>query len=111
MIHTTTTAALAELVWLRDCSGMRDRKETEVERLRTRERLEATLAGLSELDYLKQRQELLVRNVLNCRETVGTGQEENRVCSAGEESFLNHEEKLLEDNILLLRKQLVNLSV
>ncbi|XP_062863332.1 dapper homolog 1 [Trichomycterus rosablanca] len=111
-----TTAALAELFFGRDCSGMRDRKdyesrsrergEAELERLRTRERLEATLAGLAELDYLKQRQELLVRNALIYRETVGAGEEDNQVCSAGEESYLNHEEKLLEENILLLRKQL-----
>uniref|UniRef100_A0A8C2ZHC5 Dishevelled-binding antagonist of beta-catenin 1 n=1 Tax=Cyclopterus lumpus TaxID=8103 RepID=A0A8C2ZHC5_CYCLU len=49
-----------------------------------RERLEATVSGLGELEYLRQRQEVLVRAALE----------------------LHSEEKLLEENILLLRKQL-----
>lgn len=49
-----------------------------------RERLGAAVSGLSELELLRQRQEVLVRAALERRE-----------------------EKLLEENILLLRKQLV----
>ncbi|MCJ8736800.1 hypothetical protein PDJAM_G00016640 [Pangasius djambal] len=112
-----TTAALAELFILRDCAGMRDRKDyesrsrergdAELERLRARDRMEATLAGLAELDYLRQRQELLVHNALNHQDNISTsGEEDNQLCSALEDSYLNNEEKLLEDNILLLRKQL-----
>ncbi|KAJ8399512.1 hypothetical protein AAFF_G00412240 [Aldrovandia affinis] len=82
----------------------RERMEGEVDRLRTRERLEATLAGLGELEYLRQRQELLVRSVLSHQEnTTITGGE--KVCGAVE-NYLSSEEKLLEENILLLRKQL-----
>ncbi|KAF7704486.1 dapper homolog 1 [Silurus meridionalis] len=112
-----TTAALAELFITRDCAGMRDRKDyesrsrergdAELERLRARDRMEATLAGLAELDYLRQRQELLVHNALNNQDSVSTsGEEDNQLCSAVEDSYLNSEEKLLEENILLLRKQL-----
>ncbi|KPP66884.1 dapper1-like [Scleropages formosus] len=89
----------------RDGSLLRDRREQEVrcrerldvelERLRTRERLEATLAGLGELEYLRQRQEALVRSAI-CREQ---HQQERRLSS-------EEEEKLLGENILLLRKQL-----
>lgn len=61
----------------------------------TRERLEATVSGLGELEYLRQRQEVLVRSALEFRE------EERR------EARVGLEEKLLEENILLLRKQLV----
>ncbi|KAF1375283.1 hypothetical protein PFLUV_G00237990, partial [Perca fluviatilis] len=62
-----------------------------VERQRSvRERVEAAVSGLAELDYLRQRQEGLVRAALpRCRE-----------------AQRNSEEKLLEENILLLRKQL-----
>lgn len=75
-----------------------------MDRVRTRERLEATLAGLGELEYLRQRQELLVRNVLNHSEdAMPTG---DKACVTREENYLNSEEKLLEENILLLRKQL-----
>ncbi|KAJ8353560.1 hypothetical protein SKAU_G00211270 [Synaphobranchus kaupii] len=82
----------------------RERMEGEVDRLRTRDRLEATLAGLGELEYLRQRQELLVRSVLSHQEnTTITGGE--KVCGAVE-NYLSSEEKLLEENILLLRKQL-----
>ncbi|KAL0169779.1 hypothetical protein M9458_034375, partial [Cirrhinus mrigala] len=76
---------------------MRDRKECdprsrekadgEVERVRTRERLDATVAGLTELEYLRQRQELL--------EVAG----EDKPCLIVEDSYLNTEEKLLEENI------------
>ncbi|XP_035246432.1 dapper homolog 1 [Anguilla anguilla] len=82
----------------------RERMEGEVDRLRTRERLEATLAGLGELEYLRQRQELLVRSILSHQENCTiTGGE--KVCGAVE-NYLSSEEKLLEENILLLRKQL-----
>lgn len=85
----------------------RERGDAEPERHRARERLEATLAGLAELDYLKQRQQLLVRNALNHPENFRLIQEEDsQSCSAAEDNYLNHEEKLLEENILLLRKQL-----
>uniref|UniRef100_A0A8C2DYP4 Dishevelled-binding antagonist of beta-catenin 1 n=1 Tax=Cyprinus carpio TaxID=7962 RepID=A0A8C2DYP4_CYPCA len=105
---------LSEMLVSRDYCAlmMRDRKECdarsgekadgEVERVRTRERLDATVAGLTELEYLRQRQELLVRSVLNCQVVAGEG----KPCLTVEESYLNTEEKLLEENILLLRKQL-----
>ncbi|XP_052437385.1 dapper homolog 1 [Carassius gibelio] len=99
---------LPEMLLSRDYCAliMRDRKECEargeVERVRTRERLDATVAGLTELEYLRQRQELLVRGVLNCQERAG----EDKPCLTVEDSYLNTEEKLLEENILLLRKQL-----
>ncbi|KAK2843468.1 hypothetical protein Q7C36_011683 [Tachysurus vachellii] len=109
-----TTAALAELFIARDCAGMRERKDyenrsrergdAELERLRARDRMEATLAGLAELDYLRQRQELLVHNALNNQDNVSTSGEED--LQAVEDIYLNNEEKLLEENILLLRKQL-----
>lgn len=100
---------LSEMLMSRDYSAliMRDRKESDarsrdadMERVRTRERLDATVAGLAELEYVRQRQELLVRSVLNF-------QEENPSVGV-EDSYLNNEEKLLEENILLLRKQLVS---
>ncbi|XP_028837998.1 dapper homolog 1 [Denticeps clupeoides] len=92
------TLALVEMLSSRECALTRDRADGgEADRLRTRERLEATLAGLGELEYLRQRQELLVRGALSASA-------EER--SAAEESYLNTEEKLLEENILLLRKQL-----
>ncbi|GLD68914.1 protein TALPID3-like isoform X1 [Lates japonicus] len=70
------------------------------ERLRSvRERLEATVSGLGELEYLRQRQEVLVRAALELREE--EEEEERR-----REAQLSSEEKLLEENILLLRKQL-----
>lgn len=63
------------------------------ERLRlVREQLDATVSGLAELDYLRQRQEVLVRAALEPEREA----EEQR----------SREEKLLEENILLLRKQL-----
>lgn len=107
---------LSEMLVSRDYCAlmMRDRKECdarsrekadgEVERVRTRERLDATVAGLTELEYLRQRQELLVRSVLNCQEAAG----KDKPCHTVEDSYLNTEEKLLEENILLLRKQLVS---
>lgn len=74
----------------------RDRAAAEAEaaerRSSVRERLEATVSGLGELEFLRQRQEVLVRAAL----------EEQR-----REAQLSSEEKLLEENILLLRKQLV----
>ncbi|CAB1331176.1 unnamed protein product [Coregonus sp. 'balchen'] len=90
----------------RECdTRSRERIEEEMDRVRTRERLEATLAGLGELEYLRQRQDLLVRNVLNHQEdSISTG--EDPICVTHEENYLNSEEKLLEENILLLRKQL-----
>lgn len=63
------------------------------ERLRSvRERLEATVSGLEELELLRQRQELRVRATLDPRRR---------------EAERSSEEKLLEENILVLRKQLV----
>ncbi|KAK6304668.1 hypothetical protein J4Q44_G00252540 [Coregonus suidteri] len=109
------TAAVAEILASKDCTlqlrerrqcdkHSRERIEAEMDRVRTRERLEATLAGLGELEYLRQRQELLVRNVLNHQEySIPT---EDPMCVTREENYLNSEEKLLEENILLLRKQL-----
>ncbi|XP_062325396.1 dapper homolog 1 [Osmerus eperlanus] len=109
------TGAASEMLPSNDCSQMRDirrecdarsreRVEGEMDRLRIRERLEATFAGLGELEYLRQRQELLVRNVLNHPEdAIPIG---DKACVTREENYLNSEEKLLEENILLLRKQL-----
>ncbi|XP_068593359.1 dapper homolog 1 [Cebidichthys violaceus] len=59
-----------------------------------RQRLEASVSGLEELEHLRQQQEVLVRGALELREE--EQQEEER----------RREEKLLEENILLLRKQL-----
>lgn len=83
-----------------DCRCCRDRAAADAdaaERQRSvRERLEATVSGLGELEYLRQRQEVLVRAALEVRE------EEAQL----REAQLSSEEKLLEENILLLRKQL-----
>nr|XP_012641095.1 dapper homolog 1 isoform X3 [Microcebus murinus] len=84
----------------------REKGEADTERQRTRERQEATLAGLAELEYLRQRQELLVRGAL--RGAGGAGAALPRAGElpgeAAQRSRL--EEKFLEENILLLRKQL-----
>ncbi|XP_036127866.1 dapper homolog 1 isoform X2 [Molossus molossus] len=84
----------------------REKGEADTERQRTRERQEATLAGLAELEYLRQRQELLVRGAL--RGAGGAGAAAPRAGElpgeAAQRSRL--EEKFLEENILLLRKQL-----
>lgn len=84
----------------------REKGEADTERQRTRERQEATLAGLAELEYLRQRQELLVRGAL--RGTGGAGAAAARAGELpGEAAQRNRlEEKFLEENILLLRKQL-----
>lgn len=86
----------------------REKGEADTERQRTRERQEATLAGLAELEYLRQRQELLVRGAL--RGAGGAGSAAPRAGElpgeAAQRSRL--EEKFLEENILLLRKQLVS---
>lgn len=63
-----------------------------------RDRLEVTASGLGELEFLRQRQEELVRAALELREDEEQRQRTARVSSG---------EKLLEENILLLRKQLV----
>ncbi|XP_053700474.1 dapper homolog 1 isoform X2 [Synchiropus splendidus] len=60
-----------------------------------RERLEAAVCGISELDQRRQRQEVLVRAALELREE-----------SESPPLKRSSEEKLLEENILLLRKQL-----
>lgn len=108
------TVALAEMLGAKDCTLLRDkdfdlrsreRMEGEMDRVRTRERLEATIAGIGELEYLRQRQELLVRSVLNYTDIVGAPSEDKH-CHVPEENYLNTEEKLLGENILLLRKQL-----
>ncbi|KAK1875470.1 Dapper like 1, partial [Dissostichus eleginoides] len=64
-----------------------------------RERQEAAASGLQELEFLRQRQERLVRGALELREEEVEEEEEK-------ETQLNSEEKILEENILLLRKQL-----
>ncbi|GAB0191127.1 dapper 1 [Grus japonensis] len=86
----------------------REKGEAEAERQRTRERLEATLAGLGELEYLRQRQELLVKSLL-LRRPAGAvpGAQGGRGEPAGEgPPPRSLEEKFLEENILLLRRQL-----
>lgn len=88
----------------------REKGEADTERQRTRERQEATLAGLAELEYLRQRQELLVRGALRgAAGAGGAGAAVPRTAElpgeAAQRSRL--EEKFLEENILLLRKQLV----
>ncbi|XP_054571461.1 dapper homolog 1 isoform X1 [Eptesicus fuscus] len=83
----------------------REKGEADTERQRTRERQEATLAGLAELEYLRQRQELLVRGAL--RGTGGAGAAPRAGELPGEAAQRSRlEEKFLEENILLLRKQL-----
>ncbi|XP_067894418.1 dapper homolog 1 [Heterodontus francisci] len=86
----------------------REKAEAESDRCRTRDRLEATLAGLGELDFLKHRQEYLVRGameLLKPSEHTPLLKDEKRKGSPGE-LYLTPEEKQLEDNILMLRKQL-----
>ncbi|XP_037994882.1 dapper homolog 1 isoform X2 [Motacilla alba alba] len=86
----------------------REKGEAEAERQRTRERLEATLAGLGELEYLRQRQELLVKSLLLRRPAgAGPGAQGGRGEPQGEgPPPRSLEEKFLEENILLLRRQL-----
>ncbi|KAM8833804.1 LOW QUALITY PROTEIN: dapper homolog 1 [Synchiropus picturatus] len=60
-----------------------------------RERLDAAVCGISELEQRRQRQEVLVRAALELREE-----------SESPPLRRSSEEKLLEENILLLRKQL-----
>ncbi|KAM6068224.1 dapper homolog 1 isoform 3-T3 [Theristicus caerulescens] len=84
----------------------REKGEAEAERQRTRERLEATLAGLGELEYLRQRQELLVKSLLLRR---GEGKPQGgrgEAAGEGQPPPRSLEEKFLEENILLLRRQL-----
>ncbi|XP_067847627.1 dapper homolog 1 [Heptranchias perlo] len=86
----------------------REKTEAESDRCRTRDRFEATLAGLGELDFLKHRQEYLVRGamgLLKPSEHTPVLKDEKRKGSQGE-LYLTPEEKQLEDNILMLRKQL-----
>ncbi|XP_042302802.1 dapper homolog 1 isoform X2 [Sceloporus undulatus] len=71
------------------------------ERLRTRERLGAALAGLAELALLRQRQERRVRREL--RENSGGAPGKRPPLEPPPRSL---EEKVLEENILLLRRQL-----
>ncbi|XP_054827993.1 dapper homolog 1 [Eublepharis macularius] len=90
---------------------------TEAERLRTRERLEATLAGLAELAFLRRRQELRVRRLLlgvspaaSPPARPGPGEPppppgDGAGAGAGA-AARSLEEKFLEENILLLRRQL-----
>ncbi|XP_071382785.1 dapper homolog 1 [Centroberyx affinis] len=85
------------------CCRDRAPADGDAERVRARERLEAALSGLGELDLLRHRQELLVRSALEER-SEETRREETR--SEERELHLSSEEKLLEENILLLRKQL-----
>ncbi|XP_053140018.1 dapper homolog 1 [Hemicordylus capensis] len=95
--------------WARDGSKS---ETTEAERLRTRERLEATLAGLAELEFLRQRQELRVQRLLRAAPAAspaGVGPGEPPGDAAGVAAAApprSLEEKFLEENILLLRRQL-----
>ncbi|KAL8168751.1 UNVERIFIED_CONTAM: hypothetical protein K2H54_015685 [Gekko kuhli] len=97
----------------REPDGRCGRSEAEAERLRTRERLEATLAGLAELEFLRQRQELRVRRLL-----LGASPAAAAAASsspppgdgAAGPAPRSLEEKFLEENILLLRRQLDNNS-
>ncbi|NXY46125.1 DACT1 protein, partial [Ceuthmochares aereus] len=86
----------------------REKGEAEAERQRTRERLEATLAGLGELEYLRQRQELLVKSLLLRRPAgaVPGAQGARGEAPAEGQPPRSLEEKFLEENILLLRRQL-----
>ncbi|XP_065603828.1 dapper homolog 1 isoform X4 [Cyrtonyx montezumae] len=83
----------------------REKGEAEAERQRTRERLEATLAGLGELEYLRQRQELLVKSLL-LRRAPGAQGGRGEQQGEGPPPPRSLEEKFLEENILLLRRQL-----
>jgi hypothetical protein len=85
----------------------REKGEADTERQRTRERQEATLAGLAELEYLRQRQELLVRGALRCAGGAGTAARGAGELPGDVAQRSRLEEKFLEENILLLRKQLV----
>ncbi|XP_043930388.1 dapper homolog 1 isoform X2 [Protopterus annectens] len=88
---------------------LRDRGEADLDRQRIRDRLEATLAGLGELHYLRQRQEMLVRGILSVRfgaNIPSIGEHHKTSGLSQDELYLSPEEKLLEENILLLRKQL-----
>eukprot|EP00062_Callorhinchus_milii_P008770 gi/632951813/ref/XP_007891506.1/ PREDICTED: dapper homolog 1 [Callorhinchus milii] len=90
-------------------SRNRERTEAESDRCRTRDRLEAALAGLGELDFLKQRQEYLVRGameLLRPPEQSERGRKGESKKAAQGDLCLTPEEKQLEDNILMLRKQL-----
>lgn len=66
-----------------------------------RERLEAAASGLAELEQLRQRHEALVRGVLEVREKPPELPEHRR-----REARRCPEEEALQENILLLRKQL-----
>ncbi|XP_062974571.1 dapper homolog 1 [Elgaria multicarinata webbii] len=86
---------------------------TEAERLRTRERLEATLAGLAELEFLRQRHELRVQRLLAAGPAAaaaaplaGSCSEEPPPGDGAAAAPRSLEEKFLEENILLLRRQL-----
>lgn len=105
-VAVAVAAREADARWPRDGG----KSEAEAERLRTRERLEATLAGLAELEFLRQRHELRVRRLLLGASPTGLGaaeppQGEGAGAGAAPRSL---EEKFLEENILLLRRQLVS---
>ncbi|XP_012306379.1 dapper homolog 1 isoform X2 [Aotus nancymaae] len=84
----------------------REKGEADTERQRTRERQEATLAGLAELEYLRQRQELLVRGALRGPGVAGATAPRAGELPGEAAQRSRLEEKFLEENILLLRKQL-----
>ncbi|XP_032107093.1 dapper homolog 1 isoform X3 [Sapajus apella] len=84
----------------------REKGEADTERQRTRERQEATLAGLAELEYLRQRQELLVRGALRGPGVAGAAAPRAGELPGEAAQRSRLEEKFLEENILLLRKQL-----
>ncbi|KAL8168749.1 UNVERIFIED_CONTAM: hypothetical protein K2H54_015543 [Gekko kuhli] len=96
----------------READGRCGRSEAEAERLRTRERLEATLAGLAELEFLRQRQELRVRRLLlGASPAAASSSSPPPGDGAAGPAPRSLEEKFLEENILLLRRQLVSGSV
>ncbi|XP_072424940.1 dapper homolog 1 [Chiloscyllium punctatum] len=89
-------------------SRSREKPEADSDRCRTRDRLEATLAGLGELDLLKNRQQYLVRGAMELLKpalhTPALKGDQGKGSQG--ELHLTPEEKRLEDNILMLRKQL-----
>ncbi|XP_077180079.1 dapper homolog 1 [Paroedura picta] len=90
----------------RDGEARSGRGEAEAERLRTRERLEATLAGLAELEFLRRRQGLRVRRLLLMLGAAAAAEPPPGEGAAAGAAPRSLEETFLEENILLLRRQL-----
>nr|XP_060609828.1 dapper homolog 1 [Anolis sagrei ordinatus] len=93
-----------------EADGRRSEASETAERLRTRERLEATLAGLAELSFLRRRQELRVQRwmpaALPAQEAPSPAANAEGAAAAPASSPRSLEEQFLEENILLLRRQL-----